>query len=67
MSQPKTPTEALDHAIWRLIFDGTKHYCSKYSKPGQLIEHMPDNVRKLLRGLKSDDTVKLRPDATMLL
>lgn len=59
----RTPMEALEAAIWRIHMTCTDRYRRTATRPGQLIEELPESHRELLRRLKSDDARNVRPDA----
>lgn len=58
----KTPLEVLEHAMWRPHFVCSRRMFGPRSKPGEVIEMLPDEWRESLANLKSDDIANIRPD-----
>jgi hypothetical protein len=56
-----TPMEAFDAGVFRGTFID-KYSWGKNRKPGAVIFDMNDELRELLKELKSDDIANIRPD-----
>ena len=56
--RPETPIDALDYTCMMSL-------CLSILRnvPGEVVLKMPEEERKLLRQLKSEDLAKVRPDA----
>ena len=62
-SYPSTPLEALESAITRSYLLDRYRGQSRRSRPGEVIEDLSPEHRKLLTELSSNDTLSIRPDA----
>jgi hypothetical protein len=59
----KTPREVLDGVIEFTYFFGD--VTRRWPKPGQQILMLSEERRKILKELKSDDLVNIRPDSIL--
>lgn len=63
--RPRTPFEALESLLWVPHMMYAKKLRGPGTKPGEIVEMMPEATRKLLRKLTAKD-LDVRPDEVAL-